>query len=92
MKGYKFLKQFGDVFFYASLAGAIFSAVMIFFCKRPFRTSGCMLICVGLALAFANLEVWAEKQMLLARDAEVARKVYKQIKSNELSEFYEKVG
>ncbi len=93
MKGYKFLKQFADVFFYASGAGMAFSGIMMFLSKRPFRSCGCMLICIGMALAFANLETWAEKQMLLARDAEVARKVYREVKHNELNEYYEeKVG
>ena len=89
MKGCKFIKQFSDVMFWASGAGMAFSGIMMFASSRPFRSAGCIFICMGMALAWANLEVWAEKQMVLKRDAEIAEKVFKETKANRLEELYE---
>lgn len=89
MKVYKFIRQLSDVMFWASGAGMAFSGIMMFASNRPFRSAGCIFICMGMALAWANLEVWAERQMLLERDAEIAEKVFKETKANRLEELYE---
>lgn len=86
MKGYKFIKQLSDVMFWASGAGMGFSGIMMFASNRPFRSAGCIFICMGMALAWANLEVWAGKQMLLSREAEIARETFRQVRNNDLYE------
>lgn len=88
MKGLKFIKQLSDVMFWASAVGMVFSGIMMFTTNRPFRSSGCLFICMGMALAWANLVVWADKQMVLMRDAEVAEKVYKEARKNRLEDLY----
>ncbi len=92
MKKIEFLRRLGRTFFPAFGIGTGVCFVQMIVSDRPIMSAGLMLICIGMALAFANLETWAEKQMLLARDAEVARKVYREVKHNELNEYYEKVG
>ena len=89
MKVLRFIKQLSDVMFWASAAGMGFSGIMMFASNRPFRSAGCVFICMGMALAWANLEVWAGKQMVLKRDAEVAEKVFKATKANRMEELYE---
>lgn len=63
MNGYKFIKQLSDVIFWASGAGMAFSWIMMFASSRPFRSAGCVFICMGMALAWANLEVWASAKL-----------------------------
>ena len=72
MKKWKLIHSIADVMFWGCGAGIVFSGVMMFLSDRPFRSAGCMLICIGLALAFANLEVWAEERMRLLREREKA--------------------
>ncbi len=86
MKGLRFIKQLSDVMFWASAVGMVFSGIMMFTTNRPFRSSGCLFICMGMALAWANLEVWADKQMLLSKEAEIARETFRQVRNNDLYE------
>lgn len=72
MKKWKLIRNIADVFFWGFGAGMVFSGIMILLSNRPIRSAGCMLICIGLALAFANLEVWAEGRMRLLREREKA--------------------
>ncbi len=90
MKTMKFINQLADVMFCGFGFGTVFCLIQMFVSHRPYRSGGLMLICIGLALAFANLEVWTERQMLIARDAEAAKVVYKEAKRNRVNELYEK--
>ena len=90
MKKIEFLRRLGRTFFPAFSIGTGFCLVQMIISERPILSAGLMLICVGMTLAFANLEVWADKQIMLIREAEKAKAVYKETKKNRFSELYEK--
>lgn len=90
MKKIEFLRRLGRTFFPAFCVGTGFCFVQMIISERPILSAGLMLICVGMTLAFANLEVWADKQIMLIREAEKAKAVYKETKKNRFSELYEK--
>ncbi len=84
MKKYKFSIRLCDMFFKAWVIGAGFSTIMVFASGRPIRSAGCILISIGMALLSANIEVYIREQALLARDAQVAQKVYREVRNNDL--------
>lgn len=86
MKGLKFIKKLSDVMFWASGSGLLFSGVMIWVSRRPIRSCFCVFVCIAMALLWANIEVWADKQMLLSREAEIARETFRQVRNNDLYE------
>lgn len=74
MKKWKLIRNIADAFFWASGAGVAFSGIMMFLSNRPIRSAGCVFICIGMTLAFANVEVWAEGRMRIRREREKALK------------------
>lgn len=92
MKKIEFLRRLGRTFFPAFCVGTGFCFVQMIVSDRPVLSAGLMLICIGMTLACANLEVWAKRQLVKNRDAEMARLAYKETKKNRISELYEKAG
>lgn len=92
MKKVEFLRRLGRTFFPAFGVGVGFCFVQMIVSNRPIMSAGLMLICIGMTLACANLEVWAKKQLAEELEAEIAKVTYKEAKRNRLGELYKKAG
>lgn len=92
MKAIEFLRRLGRTFFPAFGIGTGVCFVQMIVSDRPIMSAGLMLICIGMTLACANLEIWAKKQLPEALDAEIAKLAYKETRKNRLKDLYEKAG
>lgn len=79
MKGYRFIRDLSKVMFVGWTAGLFFSGVMLITTRHPYRSSGCILISIGMILMFSNLQIWAEKQMFLKGETEKAKQRIRKI-------------
>ena len=88
----EFLRRLGRTFFPAFGVGVGFCFVQMIVSNRPIMSAGLMLICIGMTLACANLEIWAKKQLLDDLEVELVKLAYKETKKNRLKDLYEKAG
>ena len=92
MKAIEFLRRLGRTFFPAFGIGTGVCFVQVIVSDRPIMSAGLMLICIGMTLACADLEIWAKKQLAEELEAEIAELAYKETRKNRLKDLYEKAG
>lgn len=92
MKTIEFLRRLGRTFFPAFGIGTGVCFVQMIVSDRPIMSAGLMLICIGMTLACADLEIWAKKQLAEELEAEIAELAYKETRKNRLKDLYEKAG
>lgn len=59
MKPMMFIRNLAKTFFPAFSIGTGFCLVQMIISDRPILSAGLMLVCIGMTLLCANLEVWA---------------------------------
>ncbi len=85
----KLLEKLTDVFFWADLAGAVFCLVCMIVTDHPIRSAGLMLICTGMTMALAQLNVALEKECAMTEKADQEKAIYKCVKKVQLEKLYE---
>lgn len=63
MKAIEFLRRLGRTFFPAFGIGTGVCFVQMIVSDRPILSAGLMLVCIGMTLLCANLEVWAKVKL-----------------------------
>lgn len=54
------IRRIAKVFFPAFCIGIFYCFIEMFLSHRPFMSFGLLLLCIGMALMCANVQVWAE--------------------------------
>ena len=62
-KPLRLIRNISKVFFPAFVIGTAYCFIEMWASKRPFMSFGLMLICIGMLLACANVEVWASAKL-----------------------------
>ena len=62
-KPLRLIRNISKVFFPAFAIGIVYCFIEMWASNRPFMSFGLMLICIGMALACANVEVWAKSKL-----------------------------
>lgn len=73
MKNIEFLRKLGRTFFPAFSTGIGFCFVQMIISDRPIMSAGLMLVCMGMTLTCANLEVWADKQKKNSKETTIKK-------------------
>lgn len=68
MKTFEFMRRLGQTFFPAFSLGIGFCFVQMVVSARPILSAGLMLLCIGMALLCANVQVWAEEKLKERKD------------------------
>ena len=63
MKPMMFIRNLAKTFFPAFGIGTVFCLIQMWVSHRLFMSFGLMLVCIGMTLACANVEVWADAKM-----------------------------
>lgn len=59
----RLIRNIAKVFFPAFVIGIFYCLVEMFLSNRPFMSFGLLLLCIGMALMCANVQVWAEGKL-----------------------------
>lgn len=62
------IRRIAKTFFPAFCIGIFYCLVEMFLSHRPFMSFGLLLLCIGMALMCANVEVWAEGKIKERKD------------------------
>ena len=62
-KPLRLIRNISKVFFPAFVVGMAYCFIEMWISNRPFMSFGLMLVCIGMVLACANLEVWASAKL-----------------------------
>ena len=82
MKNIEFLRKLGRTFFPAFSTGIGFCFVQMIVSDRPIMSAGLMLVCMGMALLCANLEVWAKAELARIAGEETSRSKTRDVYDN----------
>ena len=63
MNPIKLIRNIAKTFFPAFVVGMVYCFIEMWISNRPFMSFGLMLVCIGMVLACANLEVWASAKL-----------------------------
>lgn len=62
-KPLRLIRNISKVFFPAFVVGIFYCLIEMIISDRPFMSFGLMLVCIGMTLFCANLEVWAKSKL-----------------------------
>ena len=64
----RLIRNIAKVFFQAFVIGIFYCFIEMFLSHRPFMSFGLLLLCIGMALMCANVQVWAEGKIKERKD------------------------